>query len=158
MKKYRIELKWGLIFVAMSLLWMAGERLVGLHDEHIAQHATWTNMIAIPAVLVYWFGLRDKRDNFYGGKISWQQGFVAGLIITVVVTVLTPLSQWLTTNLISPDYFANAIEYGVTSNQTTREEAEAFFNPTNYLVMATIGAFIMGLLTSAVVALFVKRS
>jgi hypothetical protein len=76
----------------------------------------------------------------------------------VVITVLTPLSQWLTTNVISPDYFANSIEYGVNNNLTTREDAEAFFAPMNYLVMATVGAFIMGLLTSAVVALFVRRS
>ena len=68
MNNYRIELKWGLLFVGMMLLWMLGERLAGLHDTHIAHHATWTNLVAIPSIIIYVLGLRDKREHFYGGK------------------------------------------------------------------------------------------
>ena len=158
MNQYRTELKWGLVFVGMSLLWMLGERLAGLHDERIAHHAVYTNLIAIPAILIYWLGLREKRDHDYGGKMSWRQGFVAGLLMTAVVVVLTPVSQWLTARVISPDYFTNAIEYGVANELTTRAEAEQFFSFGNYVLMATLGALVMGVFTSAVVALFVRRS
>ena len=33
MKSISIEIKWALIFSAVTLLWMAGEKLVGLHDN-----------------------------------------------------------------------------------------------------------------------------
>lgn len=157
MNNYRIEIKWGLIFVVMMLLWMLGERLVGLHDALIAQHPTWTNLVAIPAVILYYLGLRDKRDNFYEGKMTWGQGFKAGLIITAIVAILSPVSQWLTANVITPDYFANAIAYSVESGNTSLEEAEAFFNYQSYVVMGLIGAIFMGVVTSAIVALFVRR-
>lgn len=157
MSKFRIEIKWGLIFTAMMLLWMLGERMFGLHGEHIAQHATWTNAVAIPSLVIYWLALRDKRENFYGGKMSWSQGFKAGAIITAVVALLTPLSQWFTSAVISPDYFANAIEYGVSTGQTTQEDAEAFFNLKSYIIMSFIGAIVMGLVTSAIIALFVRK-
>ena len=53
MQKYLTEIRWGLIFTAVMLLWIWIEQLTGLHDQHIAQHATYTNLFAIPAILVY---------------------------------------------------------------------------------------------------------
>ncbi len=38
MKKISTEIKWALIFVAMSLLWMLLEKLSGLHSTHIDKH------------------------------------------------------------------------------------------------------------------------
>jgi len=156
--KYQTELKWGLIFVVMTLLWMLGERLTGLHGEHIARHATWTNLIAVPAVLIYYLVMKEKRDRVLGGRMSWWEGFRVGLLMTAVVVVLTPVAQWLTHTVISPDYFANAIDYGVANELTTREDAEAFFTMKTYVGMAVIGALLMGVLTSAIVALFARRS
>ncbi len=39
MKKYATEIKWGLIFTIVALLWMVFERLMGWHGENIAQHS-----------------------------------------------------------------------------------------------------------------------
>ncbi len=64
MKKFSIELKWSFIFIFMSLVWMLLERLTGLHDENIDQHAIYTNLIAIPAILIYYFAIKEKRDCF----------------------------------------------------------------------------------------------
>jgi len=157
MKNISLEIKWGLIFTGMMLLWMLGERLAGLHGENIAQHAIWTNAILIPALAIYWLALRDKREKFYDGKMTWGQGFKAGAIITAVVALLTPLTQWLTSAVISPDYFANAIEYGVSTGQTTQEDAEAFFNMKSFIIMSFIGSIFMGLVTAAIMALVVRR-
>ena len=52
MHRYQTEISWGLIFTAVMLLWMWGEQLVGLHGRYIAQHATYTNLFAIPAILL----------------------------------------------------------------------------------------------------------
>lgn len=157
MNQFRTEIKWGFIFTIMMILWMIGERLAGLHGENIAQHAIWTNAVLVPALTIYWLALRDKREKDLGGKMTWAQGFKAGAIITAVVALLTPLTQWLTSAVISPDYFTNAIEYGVSSGATTQEDAEAFFNMQNFIIMSFFGSIIMGLVTAAIIALFVRR-
>jgi hypothetical protein len=157
MKNFSLEIKWGLIFTGMMLLWMLGERLAGLHGARIAQHAIWTNAVMVPALTIYWLALRDKRESFFGGKMTWGQGFKAGAIITAVVALLTPLTQWLTANFISPDYFVNSIEYGVSSGQTTQADAEAFFNMKSFIIMSFFGSIVMGLISAAIIALFVRK-
>jgi hypothetical protein len=67
------------------------------------------------------------------------------------------MAQYLTHTIISPEYFANVIEYAVDSGNMTREEAEGYFSLNNYMMQSTIGGLIMGIVTSAVVAFFVKK-
>lgn len=158
MKKYTIETKWGIIFGLMSLLWMVLERLVGLHDEHLDKHVIYTNFVAIPAIAIYVLGLLEKRKKYYEGRMSYWQGFKAGLIMTLVVTLLTPLTQWLTLSVITPDYLTNAKNFAVESGNMLRDESEAYFTPENYMIQSIVGAPIMGILTSAIVALFTRKS
>lgn len=157
MKKFVIEIKWGVIFALVALLWMVLEKMLGWHDELIKKHAIYTNFFAVPAILVYVFALLDKRKNYYDGKMTWLQGFLAGIGITVVVAVLSPLTQYITSTVITPEYFPNVIEATVELGKMTREQAEKYFNLQNYIVQSIIGAIIMGVVTSAIVALFVKK-
>lgn len=156
MKNFKIEIKWGLIFVAMMLLWMLIEKLTGLHDAHIDKHAIFTNFIAIPAIVIFIFALLDKRKNFYGGVMTYKQGFISGLIITVIVALFSPLVQYIISAIISPNYFMNVINYTVAQGHLTRPEAEAYFNMQNYMIQGFIGSLIMGAVTSAVVAIFTR--
>ncbi|TVQ08754.1 MAG: DUF4199 domain-containing protein [Balneolaceae bacterium] len=157
MNKFKIEVKWAFIFVGMMLTWMILERLAGLHGSNIDKHAIVTNFIAIPAVAIYVLALLDKRKTDYNGSMTYMQGFMAGLIITVIVTIFSPLIQVLVAWVISPDYFANMIEYSVQEGKMTQQEAEAYFNLPSYLVQVLIGTPFMGLITTAVVALFTRR-
>lgn len=152
-----IEIKWAIIFTIMMLLWMVVEKMSGLHDEYIADHALYSTFVAIPAIAIYVIALLDKRKNSYNGRMTYKQGFMSGLVITIIVTILTPLTQYITSTIISPDYFANVIEYAVDNDIMTREAAEAEFNLNNYLIMATVGSFIMGTITSLIVAIFTRK-
>lgn len=156
MKKIKIEFKWAFIFVAMMLLWMVLEKLLGLHNAHIDKHYIFTNFVAVPAITIYVFALLDKRKNFYNGVMSYKQGFVSGLIITLFVTVLSPLTQYITSAVIAPDYFENIIEYSVKENKMSREEAESYFNLSSYIVQTIIFAAVMGVITTAIVAIFTR--
>ncbi|EMS33625.1 Hypothetical protein C943_04504 [Mariniradius saccharolyticus AK6] len=158
MKKYSIELKWALAFAGMSLVWMALERMVGLHDTHIDKHAVYTNFIAIPAITVYVLALLDKRKNYYGGKMTYMEGFVAGMVVTLIVTIISPLTQLITSSIITPYYFENAIQYAVSNDKSTLAAAEDYFNLKSYIIQGLIGAPIMGLITTAIVAFFTKNS
>lgn len=157
MNKFIIEIKWSLIFVLMMLVWMLLERLAGLHDQHIAQHAIYTNFVAIPAILVYVLALLDKRKNFYHGEMTYKQGFLAGVLITLIVTILSPLMQYITTVVITPDYFTNMIEYNVESNILSLSEAESIFNMQNYIMQTALFTPVMGIVTTAIVAIFIRK-
>jgi len=157
MKTIKIEIKWAVIFTVMMLVWMLLERIFGLHDEYIDKHPTFTNFVAIPAIVIYVLALLDKRDNFYQGRMNYLQGLITGLIITGIVTVLSPLSQIITSLVITPDYFQNAINYAVSEQKMTQEEAEAYFNLPNYIIQGIVGAPIMGVFTSVIVAIFTRK-
>lgn len=157
MKKITTEIKWALIFVAMTLAWMVLERLAGLHDTQIDKHPVFTNFIAIPAIVLYVLALLDKRKRDYNGVMSYKQGFISGLIITAIVTVLSPLTQTITSLLITPDYFRNVIEYTVRQGIKSQEEAEKYFSLGSYIIQGLIGAPVMGIITTAIVAVFTSK-
>ena len=157
MKKLGIEIKWGILFVVIQLVWMFGEKIAGLHDENIDKHYIVTNLFAIVAIAVYVVALLDKRKNYYGGKMTWKQGFISGLFITLVVTILTPLSQYITSAIITPDYFDKMIAYTVETGKLTQEQAEANFNMKSNIIKSSIFAPVVGVVTSAIVAFFVKK-
>lgn len=156
MKNIKIEIKWALIFVVMMLAWMALEKSLGYHDEKIADHPFFTNFVAIPSIAIYIFALLDKKKNYYYGLMNYKQGFIAGLIITIIVALLSPLSQYVTIEFITPEYFPNIIDYSVSSGNMTQEAAEGYFNLKSYMIQSFIGALVMGTLTTVIVAIFVK--
>lgn len=90
--------------------------------------------------------------------MTYGQGFKAGLIITLVITLLTPLTMWITLAFITPDFLANAMNYAVESGKLEREAAEGYFSKGNYMVQSIVGAPIMGIVTSAIVALFTRKN
>ncbi|MBK7171688.1 MAG: DUF4199 domain-containing protein [Bacteroidales bacterium] len=157
MKKYMIEIKWGVLFAVMNLLWMMLEKSMGLHDEFIEKHATYTNLVAIPAIILYVVALLDKRKNDYNGVMTFKQGFISGLIITLVVTLLSPLTQYITSMYITPEYFNNVINYTVENGMLTKEAAEKQFNLNSYIIQGLLFAPVMGIATSLIVALFTQK-
>ncbi len=157
MKSRIIELKWATIFILVSILWMEIEKIAGLHDKHLDLQQYLTMLFMIPAIWIYVLALKEKKKKDYSGIMTYKQGFISGLIITIIVTVFTPLTQYIISEIITPDYFTNVIAYSVkTGYYKTLEEAQANFNLENYMIQSTIGALVMGILTSAIVAFFVK--
>jgi uncharacterized membrane protein len=158
MKRIQIELKWAFIFTIVMLCWMLLEKTLGRHDEQIANH-WWLTLFFIPfAILMYVLLMREKRRRYYKNKLSWKRGFLTGCIMTVFVTLLSPLAQYITHNFITPQYFENVKNYSVTNDLMTIETANEYFNISNYMLQSAIGALVMGILTSAIVAIFMKRS
>lgn len=157
MRKFRIEMKWAIVFVLMTLLWMFGEKMTGLHDEYIKHHPVYTNFYAIPAIAVYILALLDKRKHDFQGTMTYKQGVICGLVMTVMIAVLSPLTQYITSAVITPEYFSNVIAYVVQNDMMSQQEAEAQFNLSNYIFQSVVGALMMGVLTTFIVALFVRK-
>jgi hypothetical protein len=157
MKNLKIEIKWAIVFSVIGLLWMLLEKLVGLHSTHIDKHMYLTNLFAIPAIILMVLTLKDKKKNFYAGKMTYKQGLISGIILSVFIALLSPLTQWITSTIITPEYFPNVIAYSVEIGyHKSIEDAEAYFNLKNYIVQSTIGALIMGIITTAIAMIFIR--
>lgn len=87
-----------------------------------------------------------------------MQGFISGLIITIIVTVFSPLTQYIISTIITPDYFTNVINYSVSQGMMTQTEAEEYFNLKSYMIQVLIGTPIMGVVTAAIVAIFTRKN
>ncbi|MEP6677371.1 MAG: DUF4199 domain-containing protein [Ferruginibacter sp.] len=156
MKQYKIEIKWALIFAAMHLLWMAMEKLIGLHDKYLEKQQFVTMLVLIPSIIIYVFAIKDKKKNFYSGTLSYKQGFLSGLILTLFVVLLSPINQLITSYIIAPNYFANVIGLTVKTGMFSQEQAETQFNIKNYIIMSIIGGIVTGIIFSAIISIFTK--
>ena len=147
----KTELKWGVIFSVMGLAWLTLEYLVGLHSRFIAWHPILTNLVAIPSVIIMVLAILEKR-RVLGGVISFQQAFLCGFGVSLVVAVLSPLTQFIFHRLINPGFFETAIRYGVEQGKTTLH-----FNLPSYMLQSVLAAIIIGSITSLVIAAMIKK-
>ena len=152
----KIELKWGLIFAAMQLVWITLEFLFGLHDKYISWHPTVSNFIALSSIIIMVLAIRDKRAAL-NGKITFGTAFLCGLGVSVVVAILSLLTQLIFFRLINPNFFANFIRYAIENSKTTLEQAQANFNLTSFMLQGAIGAIIIGVFTSLVIATVIRK-
>lgn len=157
MLSFRLEFKWAVIYTLFLFIWMIFEVQMGWHDELIAKHHLYTLLFYIPAAFIYYLALTDKRNNFYGGIMTYRQGFIAGITITVFIALLAAPAQYIISTFITPDYFENVRAFAVENGNTTFEEAEAFFNLSSYMIQSVVGSLAIGLIFSALFPLLVKR-
>lgn len=157
MKRIKIEIKWAVIFMIMTLLWMLLEKLTGLHGKYIDYQYYLTNLFAIPAILVMVLALKDKKKNYFHGYMTYSQGLIAGIIISLFIALLSPLTQWITSYVITPEYFPNVIKRSVELGYyENAAEAEAQFNYRSYAINSTVFSFVFGLATTAIAMIFLR--
>lgn len=157
MSSIKTEVKWAAVFSIMGLLWMVVEKLCGLHGKYIDYQLYLTNIFAIPAIWVMVLALKDKKKNGYKGQITYMQGLVSGIILSVFIAMLSPLTQWITSYVITPEYFPNVIKRSVELGYyKTTEAAAANFNYKNYAIQGAIGALGMGIVTVAIAMIFIR--
>lgn len=157
MKKIKIEIKWAIIFSIVSIIWMFLEKISGLHGSYIDYHIYITNIFAIPAIIVMVKALKDKKNQYFNGNMSYQQGLISGIVLSLIIALLSPAVQWIISYVISPEYFPNVIKRSVELGQyKTKALAEADFNYKNYAIQGFIGALVMGVLTTAIAMIFIR--
>lgn len=157
MQNFKIELKWAIIFTIVALLWMLLEKIVGLHDQYIDFHPYLTNLFAIPAIAVIVMALKDKKRNFYLDDMNYLQGFKSGVILSIFIALLSPFSQWITSNIITPEYFPNVIKRSVELGYyKNTEDASAYFNFQNYAILGAFAVFFMGISITTIAMIFIK--
>ena len=89
--------------------------------------------------------------------MTYKQGLISGIILSFFIALLSPLTQWITSYVITPEYFPNVIKRSVELGYfKTATEAEANFNYMNYATQSAIGALVMGIVTTAIAMIFIR--
>lgn len=156
MKKFAIEIKWAIISIIIFLAWMTLEKQLGFHDEKLKWQMVFTLLILIPTFIIYFLALRDKKKNYYQNNMNWKQGFISSIVISFVVAIFSPISQFITHEFITPNYFEKMISLSVESKRMTFEQAQNYFNLTAYIWQSISGGLSMGVVIGAIVAYVVR--
>lgn len=151
----KTEIKWGIIFSLFMLVWLWMEFILGFHTKYIAYHPYFTNLALIPSILIIRAGMKEKK-RLLGGEITYMQAMKSGLMMTLVITLLSPLSQYIFHHFINPDFFHSMIDYAVKNGKATPEQANQYFNFKNYMIESTVGSLFIGVAIVSVSALVLR--
>lgn len=155
--KFRIEFKWALLISIMLLLWKFLENKLGWHSTKISSYSHSKFYILLPFISYFIMALLDKRKNYYLNKMNFSQSFRSGVRISLLLMLFAPLLQVILTLFVSPNYFKQAIHYSIAYRGIGLEEAEAQYNLSYYILKNTFILPLLGILTSALASLFIKR-
>lgn len=156
MEKFKIEFKWASMFTGINLIWVYIEKYLGLHDEHIDYHSIVGLVILVPFTISIFMSLRQKREEYYEGNITWQKAFLSGSLLSLLVAGLSAGPVYVMTQYISPDFFEIAKAKSI-NRGATQDMADQFFNLNAYISQAIMFYLAFGIMISAVVGLFLKQ-
>jgi len=100
--------------------------------------------------------LREKRQYFFHGTLTWKQGFVSGIVLSFFIGLLTPMAQYVIYSCITPHFFDTIIEYKIKNHYMTMEVARKYFNKETYMLQNSFSALSCGVITGAIVSLFIR--
>ena len=156
MKKFKIEFKWAVVIMIITLAWMTLEKQLGFHDEKLKWQMFFGMLIIIPNFILYFLALRDKKKNYYNGEMNWKQGFISGIVISFIVAIFSPLTQFITYEFIVPNFFDKMIALSVESKRLTEEEAKSYFNLSASIWQNISNGLSYGIVLGAIVAYILK--
>ena len=155
MKKFAIEIKWGIRYAFLWILWLFIEKSSGYYESKISDYALYSMLFTFVTIFVYYVAIKEKKKDFFNDEMSWKQGCVTGIFLTIVMAVLTPFCQIIFHKAIAPEFFPNMIEYSV-SKGNSKEVAENYFNLSSFIIQNIFSTLSLGVVISAVVALFLQ--
>ncbi len=156
MEKFKIEFKWASIFTGINMLWVYAEKLLGFHDEQSFIHPILSYILVFPISVCIFLSLRQKRDQYYSGHITWQKAFLSGALFSLLIAGLSPGTIYVMTQYISPDFFENAIRTSIQKGSDEKFINE-IFNLNAYIQSTMMLYLSFGVMVSAIAGLIVKR-
>lgn len=158
MSQYRFEIKWSVIYAVVVMLWFLGERIAGLHGRYISRQGDIALLLFFPIILIYFLANIDKKRNFYNGEMTYLQGFLSGLRLTIGILILTPVIQLISSYVISPGFFNTMIDYSVATGSLTPKQAAWQFSYGNFVFTNLLAEIITGVPIAAFVPIWTKSA
>ena len=154
--KMKTELKYSIFLSVFTLVYLTIEFYCGFQTKFIGYHTIVTYAIIIPYIVIAMQGMTEKKREF-GGKLSNRRAFRSGMTIGIITAILSPIVVVIFIKFINPNFFADSIDYAVSTKKSTQSQAENYFNLKNYLFRSAIGSLINGLIISIVASIFLVK-
>ena len=156
MKKFTIEIKWGIIAIIIFLAWMTLEKELGFHSEKIKWQPLFNLLYIFPTFVLYFLALLEKKKKYYNNNINWKQGLISAIVISFIIVIFSPITQFITHEFISPDFLENTINQIVLSKKLTLKEAKEFTTLTSSIWKNISDGLSFGVVIGAIVAYILK--
>lgn len=127
--------------------------LAGLYFDITTNVAIGYATIIVCLSFVY-FGIKHFRDHENEGAISFKEGFIIGLLITLFTAVGFALADFIYTAMINPDFYAD--HAAKMREQNPSEEIKAYSSGFGALFMFIV-VMVIGMIISLISSLILKR-
>ena len=158
MKRFSIEIKWGIIAIIIFLAWMTLEKELGFHDEKIKWHPLFNLLYIFPTFLVYYLALREKKIKYYQQNMNWKQGLISAIIISFIIVLFSPITQFIIHEFISPNFLDNTINYTVSRKKFILSAAKEYTTLTSSIWKNISDGLSFGVVIGAIVAYILKTN
>lgn len=156
MSKFAIEIKWAIRFTLFAMAWVMLEKAIGWHSLSYIEYLLTCFLFAVPGAILIYLTIKEKRDHYYKGEMTWMQGTLCGLFLTFICVLMVPISTWITINYISADFYPTMQANAIASGNMPQEEAELFFGMRGYILDRVQMGLSGGIVVSAIVSHFLK--
>ena len=158
MKRFSIEIKWGIIAIIIFLAWMTLEKELGFHDEKIKWQPLFNLLYIFPTFLVYYLAVREKKIKYYQQNMNWKQGLISAIIISFIIVLFSPITQFIIHEFISPDFLDNTINYTVSRKKFTLSAAKEYTTLISSIWKNISDGLSFGVVIGAIVAYLLKTN
>ncbi len=161
-------IKWGLISAAVSIIYSIINTQL-LINEISFNKAINGLLSAVISITILFIGIKEYRDKFNGGYITFSKGFKTGFMIVLISTLIFAVFSYI--------YNSYIIDYSIIENNALKESLKYMkekklpeeqikqsleytkkFLSINYAVISTVvGGIIIGSIFSLIVAAIVKK-
>jgi tetrahydromethanopterin S-methyltransferase subunit B len=135
---------------------MTLEKETGYHDINIKWQPVFNLLFIFPTFILYVLALLEKKKKYYHDQMSWKQGMIAAIIMSFIIVIFSPISQFIVHEIISPDFLENTINFTVKQKKLTLTEAKEYTTLTSSIWKNISDGLSFGVVIGAIVAYLIQ--
>jgi len=163
--RMRTEIKFGLITIAVGVIWVITEHVIGLNTTYFEQGEIARTIFAFMPFLFLFSGIRAVKKQ--QGKISFLSALRTGSLIALIYSIGFAVWFWLYASFINTDFMQKAVAWenvklvrkglsGQALEEAMKENTRMFGGSLFSYFMLSVSFLVMGVIVSAVIALFMR--
>jgi hypothetical protein len=156
MKQFSVEFRWAFTFLLAQTLWIMFEKTLGFHGDKIQYQPLFSMLFNFILIAIYVLAIRDKKKKIYNNQMTWQEGFVSGLMLTLIIALFTTMTEYTKHNVISPYLLEDMKDLILAENRMTVEDANNYFSFSKTLSNTIFFTISIGVLITSIVAWIMK--
>jgi hypothetical protein len=156
MKKFAIEIKWGIRYIFAYIAWVFLEKYTGVYAENIDNYLLYSLLFYVFAFFIYLLAIKDKKESYFSNDMDWKRGCISGIYLTIVIAILMPFAQIIIHKSIAPEFLPNMMKRALASKNAKPDAIKAYFNLSDYIWQSVFLVLSLGVVYSAIASQFLK--